>query len=188
MQGNNSIISNNQMNQQLNMSSGGYMGNASIQGNASSVDSYELPEPPIPLSEIGPIPPPPMFSTPSPTLIAGRPHGPAIGHHDYDYDGNLINKNLIFIHFLIDQCFVSQKKKQIDDDQEELDSDEEFMYPMQNPNIDTSRIDEIPAKEPKFNAVPLKSALKKKSSNPGTPTQDNSHKTLQERQANSSFK
>ena len=26
----------------------------------------ELPEPPIPLSEIGPIPPPPMFSTPSP--------------------------------------------------------------------------------------------------------------------------
>lgn len=26
----------------------------------------ELPEPPIPVSEIGPIPPPPMFSTPSP--------------------------------------------------------------------------------------------------------------------------
>lgn len=36
----------------------------------------ELPEPPIPVSEIGPIPPPPMFSTPSPTLVAGRPHGP----------------------------------------------------------------------------------------------------------------
>lgn len=30
----------------------------------------ELPEPPIPLSEIGPIPPPPMFSSPSPTLIS----------------------------------------------------------------------------------------------------------------------
>jgi len=30
----------------------------------------ELPEPPIPLSEIGPIPPPPMFSSPSPTLLA----------------------------------------------------------------------------------------------------------------------
>lgn len=27
----------------------------------------ELPEPPIPVSEIGPIPPPPMFSSPSPT-------------------------------------------------------------------------------------------------------------------------
>ncbi|KAG5677898.1 hypothetical protein PVAND_007614 [Polypedilum vanderplanki] len=168
LQANNSIISNNnnQMNQQLNMSSGGsYIGNSSsIQGPAASnVDSYELPEPPIPLSEIGPIPPPPMFSTPSPTLIGGRLHGPAVlglGHHEYDYE---------------------------DDDQEELDSDdEEFMYPMQNPNIDTSRVDEIPAKEPKFNAVPLKSALKKKSSNPGTPTQD-SNKTLQERQANSSF-
>ena len=29
----------------------------------------ELPEPPIPLSEIGPIPPPPMFSSPSPTML-----------------------------------------------------------------------------------------------------------------------
>lgn len=60
-------------------------------------------------------------------------------------------------------------------DQEELDSDEEYMYTMSQPNpaIDTNRIDEIPAKEPKFNAVPLKSALKKKGSNPGTPTQDN---------------
>lgn len=68
-----------------------------------------------------------------------------------------------------------------------MDSDEEFMYPMQNPNIDTNRIDEIPAKEPKFNAVPLKSALKKKTSNPGTPTTQDTNKTLQERQ-NSSFK
>ncbi|CAO1443590.1 unnamed protein product [Diamesa tonsa] len=124
--------------------------------------------PAIPVSEIGPIPPPPMFSTPSPTMIAGRPHGPAVMHsqsgmmnighrdmNDYDYD----------------------------DDQDELDSDEEYMYPMQNPNIDTSRVDEIPAKEPKFNAVPLKSALKKKSSNPGTPTQG-SNRALLERKAN----
>lgn len=93
LQANNSIISNNnQMNQQLNLNSG-YVGNRIIQGNATSVDSYELPEPPIPVSEIGPIPPPPMFSTPSPTLIAGRPHGPAVldlSHHDYDYDGNFL--------------------------------------------------------------------------------------------------
>ena len=74
------------------------------------------------------------------------------------------------------------------DDHEELDSDEEYMYTMSqaNPNIDTSRVDEIPAKEPKYNAVPLKSALKKKTSNPGTPTQDN--RALLERQANTSFK
>lgn len=30
----------------------------------------ELPEPPIPVSEIGPIPPPAMFSTPSPTAMS----------------------------------------------------------------------------------------------------------------------
>ncbi|CAD7003520.1 unnamed protein product [Ceratitis capitata] len=58
---------------------------------AGGVLLSELPEPPIPVSEIGPIPPPPMFSTPSPTLIAGRPHGPGAmndqGYQDYDYDG-----------------------------------------------------------------------------------------------------
>lgn len=70
-----------------------------------------------------------------------------------------------------------------DDDQEE-DSDDDYYL---NKNIDTSRVDEIPAKEPKFNAVPLKSALKKKTSLPGTPTQEN-NRTLLERQANSSFK
>lgn len=39
----------------------------------------ELPEPPIPLSEIGPIPPPAMFSTPSPTQMAtARTHAGVI--------------------------------------------------------------------------------------------------------------
>lgn len=40
----------------------------------------ELPEPLEPLvSEIGPIPPPPMFSTPSPTMMTGRQqHGPIL--------------------------------------------------------------------------------------------------------------
>ena len=65
-------------------------------------------------------------------------------------------------------------------------------YPTPNPNIDTTRVDEIPAKEPKFNAVPLKSALKKKTSNPSTPTQEgttaSANKTLVERQGNSAFK
>lgn len=40
--------------------------------------------------------------------------------------------------------------------------------PAPNPTIDTSRVEEIPAKEPKFHAIPLKSALKK----PPTPTQE----------------
>lgn len=49
------------------------------------------------------------------------------------------------------------------------------MYQYQG--VDTARIEEVPAKEPVFNAVPLKSALKKRNganstssnSNPGTP-------------------
>ncbi|XP_017863173.1 PREDICTED: phosphatase and actin regulator 4 isoform X10 [Drosophila arizonae] len=127
----------------------------------------ELPEPPIPVSEIGPIPPPPMFSTPSPTLIAGRPHGPGAMNdqdyqQDYDYDDH-------------------------DPDQDELDSDDEYApYGGVAGNhvrvMDTQRVEEIPAKEPKPNAVPLKSALKKKvgiggsnassASTPATPTQE----------------
>lgn len=67
-------------------------------------------------------------------------------------------------------------------EEEDVDGDPRYMYRMGQPDpaIDTSRVDEIPAKEPKFNAVPLKSALKKKGSGgsgPGTPqntpTQEN---------------
>ncbi|XP_054735979.1 phosphatase and actin regulator 4-like isoform X1 [Anastrepha obliqua] len=148
--------------------SDGKMANAQGGGNvgAGGVLLSELPEPPIPVSEIGPIPPPPMFSTPSPTLIAGRAHGPGVmndqGYQDYDYDDH-----------------------EPDDDQ--LDSDEEYMFQLRqqqqslHPNhVDTQRVEEIPAKEPKPNAVPLKSALKKKTgqtstSSPATPTQDHSN-------------
>ncbi|KAM7358437.1 uncharacterized protein ACRADG_003417 isoform 2-T2 [Cochliomyia hominivorax] len=117
----------------------------------------ELPEPPIPVSEIGPIPPPPMFSTPSPTLVAGRPHGPgAINDKDYqpydDYDN---------------------------DNEDDNGSDIDYNYQTYSNHIDTQRIEEIPAKEPKLNAVPLKSALKKKpgqnSSSPATPISDHSN-------------
>ena len=67
-------------------------GNKMTGANGGQVLLSELPEPPIPVSEIGPIPPPPMFSTPSPTLIAGRPHGPGAvndqqHYQDYEYDG-----------------------------------------------------------------------------------------------------
>lgn len=64
-----------------------------------------------------------------------------------------------------------------------------FRMPQPDPTIDTSRIDEIPAKEPKFNAMPLKSALKKKTSGgsgPGTPqntpTQENRPLTIRQAQ------
>ncbi|XP_012275014.1 phosphatase and actin regulator 2 isoform X2 [Orussus abietinus] len=133
----------------------------------------ELPEPPIPLSEIGPIPPPPMFSSPSPTLLArqqqqgtgsGVQNAEPLDLSDYDYE-----------------------------DQEEVDGaedeeDDRYICRVSQPDsaIDTSRVEEIPAKEPKFHAMPLKSALKKKGpgSGPGTPqntpTQENRPLTLRQ--------
>jgi phosphatase and actin regulator 4 len=63
-----------------------------------------------------------------------------------------------------------------DEDEEDEDGDPRYMFrvPQPDPSIDTSRVEEIPAKEPKFHAIPLKSALKKKGSSgggsgPGTP-------------------
>ncbi|XP_047528250.1 phosphatase and actin regulator 4 isoform X2 [Vanessa atalanta] len=85
----------------------------------------ELPEPPIALSEIGPIPPPPMFSSPSPTRH----------HHTH-------------------QLTNTQSDSEEEDSQEEEETDAGA--------ADTSRVEEIPPKEPLFNAVPLKSALKKR--------------------------
>ncbi|XP_024878752.1 phosphatase and actin regulator 4B isoform X5 [Temnothorax curvispinosus] len=120
----------------------------------------ELPEPPIPLSEIGPIPPPPMFSSPSPTLLARQRQIP------------------------VSDCE--------DEDEEDVDVEEEddnmyaFRVSQPDPAIDTSRVEEIPAKEPKFHAVPLKSVLKKRGSGSGpgtpqnTPTQENRPLTLRQ--------
>ena len=55
----------------------------------------ELPEPPIPVSEIGPIPPPPMFSSPSPTMLLRQQVGGSGVHNavpldlsDFLYEGN----------------------------------------------------------------------------------------------------
>ncbi|XP_072764770.1 phosphatase and actin regulator 1 isoform X12 [Anoplolepis gracilipes] len=127
----------------------------------------ELPEPPIPLSEIGPIPPPPMFSSPSPTLLARQRQIP------------------------LSDCE--------DEDEEDIDVEEEddnmyvFRVSQPDPAIDTSRVEEIPAKEPKFHAVPLKSVLKKRGpgSGPGTPqntpTQENRPLTLRQ-ELHASFK
>jgi hypothetical protein len=170
-----------QQQQQQQSGMANYHGTGSVASGNIVVSLTELPEPPIPVSEIGPIPPPPMFSTPSPTMIAGRPHGRDM-NSDYNYDGNpLVN----CIRQLNNELFIDP-----DEDPDDYDSDEDYPYiPQPNPNIDTSRIDEIPAKEPKFNLVPLKSALKKKpnTSNPGTPTQE-SNRALLERQPNTSFK
>lgn len=53
--------------------------NGSIGSGGPQIFLSELPEPPIPVSEIGPIPPPAMFSTPSPTAVStARTHAGVI--------------------------------------------------------------------------------------------------------------
>lgn len=93
--------------------------------------------------------------------------------------------------------FVDQEDIDPDEIDEDLDDDQcLYRMPQPDPAIDTSRIDEIPAKEPKFNAMPLKSALKKKGSNSGpgtpqnTPTQENRPLGMRQSQTehNSSFR
>ncbi|XP_028160823.1 phosphatase and actin regulator 4A isoform X4 [Ostrinia furnacalis] len=118
----------------------------------------ELPEPPIAVSEIGPIPPPPMFSSPSPTRHQHQHH-----HHQH----------AIIQHPLSDS--------------EEEDEQEEDIEPL-NLGADTNRVEEIPPKEPSFNAVPLKSALKKRpapaaspAATPLAPRQDHHHASFNTR-------
>ena len=91
-------------------------------------------------------------------------------------------------------CFSDQEE---DDTYEDYDEEDDqfhnFRVSQPDPSIDTSRVEEIPAKEPKFHAVPLKSALKKKgngagsSSGPGTPTQESRPLGIRQ-EHNSSFK
>uniref|UniRef100_A0A0A9XC92 Phosphatase and actin regulator 2 n=1 Tax=Lygus hesperus TaxID=30085 RepID=A0A0A9XC92_LYGHE len=101
----------------------------------------ELPEPPIPVSEIGPIPPPPMFSNLAlpPSDLPDYSYGECHDGDDYS-----------------------------DGEGSDCDETSSLRLGQPNPTIDTNRVEEIPAKEPKFHAVPLKSALKK----PPTPTQE----------------
>lgn len=64
------------------------------------------------------------------------------------------------------------------------DSEEEYMVQQ---NINTMRVEEIPVKEPMLNAVPKKSALKKRGSGSNTPSnQDTSNRPLIVRQDNNS--
>ncbi|RZF44073.1 hypothetical protein LSTR_LSTR014121 [Laodelphax striatellus] len=133
----------------------------------------ELPEPPIPVSEIGPIPPPPMFSS------SEAPTHPPVSN---TYSSHKTMPFVNFNEFVSSDGGFGGDKNDYDDDndcgQEEEEEEEEYddeedvdggrLMHQPDPSIDTSRVEEIPAKEPKFHAMPLKSALKK----PPTPTQD----------------
>ncbi|CAB3236442.1 unnamed protein product [Arctia plantaginis] len=107
---------------------GGY-GSSAESGSGNPEEQLmlsDLPEPPIAVSEIGPIPPPPMFSSPSPTR---HQHQHALTQHP------------------------------LSDSEDEDEPEEEEVEPLTL--ADTTRVEEIPPKEPIFGAMPLKSALKK---------------------------
>ncbi|XP_023211480.1 phosphatase and actin regulator 1-like isoform X3 [Centruroides sculpturatus] len=79
-----------------------------------------LPDPPIPVNEIGPIPPPPMFCNPSPLVT--------VKFSSVQYE----------------------------------DENEAIVVGQSDAAVDTSVVEEIPAKEPQLSAMPKKSALKKR--------------------------
>nr|XP_036671861.1 phosphatase and actin regulator 2 isoform X6 [Drosophila suzukii] len=107
------------------------------------------------------------------------------GHHQVDGSGKMERPNTLagankLTRRGVNICYHNEHMYH-DPDQDELDSDDEYA-PYGGNHVrmmDTQRVEEIPAKEPKPNAVPLKSALKKKggiqpasASTPVTPTQE----------------
>ncbi|XP_068235201.1 phosphatase and actin regulator 4-like isoform X7 [Palaemon carinicauda] len=159
-------------------------------GQSSADDHYmthhvpHLPEPPIPVSEIGPIPPPPMFSSPSP-VVHPRSHPPPPYHPPTSGTGvqNAMGHNLSNSEYgvKIDDEVKSSTANGIlgwfearmadfanaEDDIEEEDDGTEvdgvlYFNSNHGPYVDTSQVEEVPAREPRLDAKPLKSALKKK--------------------------
>lgn len=61
-----------------------------------------------------------------------------------------------------------EEEEDDDDDDEEVDDDDSNGFRIRNRHHFPSHVEQIPAKEPVFNAQPLKSALKK----PSTPNQN----------------
>ncbi|CAH0604629.1 unnamed protein product [Chrysodeixis includens] len=113
----------------------------------------ELPEPPIALSEIGPIPPPPMFSSPSPTRHHHQHQHQHQHQHPHQHQHQHQHQHPHPQHPL--------SQHPLSDSEEEDEQEDDEVEPL-NLGADTSRVEEIPPKEPIFNAVPLKSALKKR--------------------------
>lgn len=107
-----------------------------------------------------------MFSTPSPTIVVGRPTLQS-------NTANITNINLLHTSKGdYNECDYDDDDSDMYRYPDEMDSEEEWRK---------MRMEEIPVKEPMLNAVPKKSALKKKSCNEGS---DVSNRPLVVRQEN----
>ncbi|ODM99053.1 Phosphatase and actin regulator 2 [Orchesella cincta] len=140
----------------------------------------ELPEPPIPLSEIGPIPPPPMFSSPTQSPLPVTRNS-LMHHREQMAQQREREQNLAAAIAMVvqnarnaDLYPSAQQDDDVDgsgseEDEELLEANMNFLRLNGGVDVDTTRVEEVPAKEPKMNAKPVKSALKKKPGHPGTP-------------------
>lgn len=73
-----------------------------------------------------------------------------------------------------DDDYDEEEDDEDDDDEEEVDDDDSNGFRIRSLHNFPSHIEQIPAKEPAFNAQPLKSALKK----PSIPNQQESSQLL----------
>ncbi|KAG1680466.1 Phosphatase and actin regulator 4 [Nymphon striatum] len=166
----------------------------STQSVSQQYSQYELtlsslPDPPIAVTEIGPIPPPPMFSCPTPAM-------PSSSNSQNETD-----TTQSFTYSMIPTVSVTSNSKEVEDNDNDDDEDDtteiqqqtisyhsdessesedspakQFAFIAQNnPSIDHTLFDVIPVKEPSLSSIPRKSALKKKVNIPvNTPTSTSS--------------
>ncbi|XP_050440351.1 phosphatase and actin regulator 4B-like isoform X2 [Adelges cooleyi] len=139
-------------------------------GHPSSLMLSELPEPPIPVSEVGPIPPPPMFSSPAQQSYLYQHNNDRQNHHHHSNDKNDDDDmEMVTNEEDYDDDDYDEEEEDDEDDEEEVDDEDDSNgFRTRNRHSYPSRVEQIPAKEPAFNAQPLKSALKK----PSTPNQN----------------
>ncbi|XP_060863064.1 phosphatase and actin regulator 4B-like isoform X2 [Metopolophium dirhodum] len=140
----------------------------------SSLMLSDLPEPPIPVSEVGPIPPPPMFSSPAQQSYLYQ-HNNRQNHRANDNNDEEMEMATNEDDY-DDEDY--DEEEDDDDDEEEVDDDDDSNgFRIRSRHNFPSHIEQIPAKEPVFNAQPLKSALKK----PSTPNQSQESSQLLKR-------
>lgn len=110
--------------------------------------------------EMSPIPPPPMFSS---SPYGGNTLG--LPSPRFGFNADFTEPP---IQLADGENCDEPEETEIDSPEEESDSSS-CRFPMPDPSIDTSVVEVIPAKEPSLNAVPKKSALKKKNGACETP-------------------
>ena len=129
------------------------------------MDDSCIPDLSIAVTDIGVIPPPPMFSSPSPP----PPPPPPLTSNQVTNGHVIVNHQVFHTNITVDGHDIADHYDEAEDevdcdpdeDEDELEDEfDDYQYPA-SAGLNTRIITTVPAKEPKYNAVPLKSALKK---------------------------